>query len=307
MKTVTTMNELGGTIVTAEHPAGLLTFEDFGVGQWLTQKGEPAKTSRRRYLLDGQSMDAVSSLCGTLSKEALVDWAGKASALGARDATRAGELDGVHDDDVIERLRFLGLGHKAKQQEGADRGNAIHAVAEGIARYGLMPDPSIHPPAYQPYLQGFARAWLELGITPVEIEEMVCHKKLGYAGRPDLVGTNHDGLVLVDYKTGKGKVYDQAHYQTRLYEMARVATGLPPADRIVIVGISDEGVHELVDCEASEEDALHLLWTFRSRKNINAGMARQRKERKARLKEQAKRAELAAAATRTDARAEAAA
>lgn len=292
MKTVTTTNELGGTIVTAEHPAGVLVFEDFGVGQWLTQKGEPAKKPRRRYLLDGEEMDSVSSIVGTLDKPALIHWAEDHGARGGAAAQAMGELDGVPEDEIIDRVRLLGLGASAKRDEGADRGNAVHAAAEGLARYGLLPDPSLQPAAYQPYMQGFARAWLELGITPTEIEQMVCHKALGYAGRPDLVGITEWGLTLVDYKTGKGKVYDQAHYQTRLYDMARKASGLPGADRIVIVGISDQGEPELVDCEATEEDVHHLLWTFRSRKKVNAGMARQRKERKAAERARAKLAAL---------------
>jgi len=302
VNTVTTTTELGGTIVTAEHPAGSLVFEDFAAGQWLTQKGVPAKKPRRRYLLDGQEMDSVSSIVGTLDKPALIHWAEDHGARGGALAQKMGELDGVPEDEILDRVRLLGLGASAKRDEGAERGHAIHAVGEGVARYGVLPSIDTFQPEWRAWLQGFAGAWLELGMAPREIEEMVCHKALGYAGRPDIVGDTEWGLTLADYKTGKGKVYDQAHYQTRLYDMARVASGLPPADRIVIIGLDDEGGHELVDCEASEEDALHLLWTFRSRKRINAGMAAQRKARKAAAVEAAKRAELSRAAAAVEAR-----
>jgi hypothetical protein len=280
--TTTTTTDLGGTVVERDIPGvGLLRFEDFAPGQWLTQKGTLAKKSKRRYAIGDTEYDSVSSIVGTLDKPALVNWAEDHGARGGAAAQRMGELDGVPEEEIIERVRLLGLGASAKRDGGADRGHAIHAAFESLARFDMLPKREALPQAWWPWLQGCAGAWLELAPSPVEIEDMVAHPLLGYAGRPDLVARVDNALTLIDYKTGKGKVYDQAHYQTRLYEMARVACGLTPVDRIVIVGIDDQGGYQLVECEASEQDALCLLHTFRSRKRINAGMAAQRKALKA--------------------------
>ena len=132
-------------------------------------------------------------------------------------------------------------------------------------------------------MQGCARAWLALNAQAVHIEHMVCNLAGDYAGRLDLIADTADGLTLIDYKTGKGKVYDAAHYQTRLYDLALRAEGIT-VDRIVIVGIDGEGGFQLVDCEASDDDALSLLHTFHSRKRINAGMAVQRRAAKSAAK-----------------------
>lgn len=276
--TTVTVNDLGGTIVEHDIPnVGLLRFEDFAPGQWLTKKGEPAKKPRRRYSIDDQELDSVSSITGTLSKEALVAWAEDHGARGGAQAQRLGELDDIPEEEIILRVRALGLGASAKRDDGADRGHAIHTAFESLALTGGLPDTSTMPVQWRPWLQGAARMWLATRPEAVAVEHMVCHRDLGYAGRPDLVCRLGGALTLLDYKTNKGKVYDSAHYQTRLYEMARRSMGLEPVDRILIVGIDDTGSYQLVECEATEEDALALLHTFRSRKRINAGMATQRR------------------------------
>lgn len=279
MTAVITAGELGGEIVEVAHPAGALRFEDFGAGEWLTQKGEPARKPRRRYLLDDREMDSVSSIVGTLDKPALIHWAEDHGARGGAEAQRLGELDGVPEEEILGRVKLLGLGASAKRDEGADRGKAIHAAFESLAHTGGLPDE--FPLAWKAWLKGAARAWLAMRPEPHEIEQMVCRPDLQYAGRPDIIATVDSKRTLIDYKTGKGKVYDQAHYQTRLYTMALEASGLDPVERILIVGITDDGGFQLVECEATEEDALCLLHTFHARKRINAGMAAQRKATRA--------------------------
>src|SRR5258708_1399962 len=81
---------------------GTLRYEDFGPGEWVTQKGEPAKIGRRRYLLDGEDYDAVSSIVDTLDKSGgLVPWAEDHGARGAVQAMEMGELKDVPLEDVI--------------------------------------------------------------------------------------------------------------------------------------------------------------------------------------------------------------
>lgn len=255
---------------------GTLRFEDYPAGAWVTQKGEPAKKARRRYLLDGDELDATSSIVGTLDKPALLRWYETQSAIGAVQAERMGELSGVDEADYVDRLKELGLGASAKRDEGADRGNAIHAAFHTLAVDGRPPNPAAFAALARPWVRGAVGAWLAMAPQTVSAEEIVCHPELRYGGRPDLIALVDGKLTLIDYKTGKGRVYDSAHYQTRLYAMALPFVGVE-VERIIVVGIDDDGGFQLVDCEATEADAVALLHTFRARKRINADMAVQRK------------------------------
>lgn len=256
---------------------GKLVFENYGPGEWMTQKGEPAKVARRRYLLDDVKLDAVSDITATLSKEALMRWIEDQATRGAVIAERMGELAGVEEDNLLYVIRELGLGASAARDEGSDRGKAVHLGMHTLATEGRAPDPATHPERWRPWIQGSVRAWLYMQPEVVSSEEIVPHAKYGYAGRPDLLAIVDGKLTLIDYKTGKGRVYDSAHYQTRLYAMALMHSLGIEVEAIIIVGIDDDGGFQIVHCEASEDDAVALLDTFRSRKRINAGMATQRK------------------------------
>lgn len=288
-----------GEIVEREIPGlGLLRFEDLPAGAWLTQKGEPAKKPRRRYLLNGRELDSVSSIVGTLSKEALVHWAEDHGARGAVLAERAGLLRGVPDDEIVETVRDLNLGARAVSREAADRGKVIHSVLERLATTGETTNAADLPAQARPWVQGAALAWVKLGMAECLTEVMVCNPEQGYAGRFDLYGRRKNGrTALVDWKTGRGKVFDSAHYQTRGYVEALPSVELDPPDEILIVGIDDKGNAELISCETTSEDWAALVHTFRSRKRANAGMAEQRKaaRRAAKLAEKERAARAAEA------------
>jgi len=265
-------------ILERQTPYGLLRFEDFAAGEWFTKAGEPAKVPRREYTLDGEKLDSVSSIVGTLSRDALVDWAGKTSALAARDAALRGELEGIPDDEIIDRLRALGVGHQAAKDEGAARGNATHRAFEVLAATGEPPKLADYPQEWRGYLMGAARAWLSLNCEPILGEEPVCNPEHGYAGRFDLLARTHRGVTLVDYKSARGgKVFGEAHWQTRLYEAAITASEVADVDAVVIVAIGPDGSVEIIDCAAEWEHVQALLTVFRARKAINAAMAEQRK------------------------------
>jgi hypothetical protein len=278
---MTDVTDLGGEVVERTIDGlGVLRFENFGPGEWLTKAGEPAKIARRRYLLDGTELDSVSSIVGLFSKEALYYWHEDHGARGAVEAMEAGELEDVPLDEVVKRVRSLGLGAKAAKDEGAERGQAIHTAFETLAKTGEAPHFSDYPKAWWPWVKGCAKAWLKLDPEPIDVEFMVCHPALGYAGRPDLLCRSKGERVLVDYKTGKGRIYEQAHYQTRGYSEAFEPCEIEPVDGIVIVGIGDDSSVILEDCAATPEDWAALVHTFRSRKRVNAAIAAAKKAAK---------------------------
>lgn len=262
---------------------GTVTFENYGPGEWMTKKGDPAKIAKRRYLLDGEEIDSVSSIVGTLDKPALLYWYEDQTARGAVQAERMGELVDVPEEDYAKRIKALGLGASAKRDEGADRGNAIHAAFHKLATEGKAPNPAEFPALARPWVQGALCAWLAMDPELIASEEIVCNPVYLYGGRPDLVAMVDGKRTLIDYKTGKGRVYDQAHYQTRLYEMALRHCGVE-IERIVIVGINDSGGFELIDCEITEAEAEALIVVYRSRRRANCNMAVQRNVAKAAVK-----------------------
>jgi hypothetical protein len=268
-----------GEIVEREIPGvGLLRFEDLGPGEWLTQRGEPAKKARRRYLLDGEELISVSQITGTLEKPALYAWYEDHGARGGAEAQRRGELDRLKPHEIIRKVRALELGAEKQRDEAAERGKAIHTAFETLALTGTPPKLSDYPREWYPWLQGAARAWLLMDPEPEEVEQMVCNPAYRFAGRPDQICRIGGRRTLIDYKTGKGRIYEQAHYQTRLYETCLEPSGIEPVEDIIIVGISDEGQVELVHCEASELEALGLLTVHLSSKRICKAMAAQRAE-----------------------------
>lgn len=268
-------NDLGGEVVERMIPGlGELRFENFAPGQWRTQKGEPAKIARRRYLLNGDVLDAVSDFCRCLDKPAMTKpngWIERMAAIGAVQAERMGELAGVPEEDWSKRMRLLNLGPTAKKEEGADRGTIIHSVFEALAAGKPVPNPSEFPALARPWLRGAIAAWQALDVTEVvAAETMVCHPELGYGGRPDLVAVADGLLTLLDYKSGKGYAYPEAHYQTRLYDMGLRASADIEVDRVVIVAVGDDGAFDLPKCDATELDARALIHVYRSRKRIES-------------------------------------
>lgn len=267
---------MSGEVLERVLPDGsVLTFENLGPGDWTTKAGAPARTARRRYLRDGQEFASVSQITDTLDKFAIRAWIERESIFGAVKAERMGELEGVPEEDWVERVKSLGLGATAKKEEGQDRGNVIHSVLHALVLGEEPPSIDSFPANARPWASGAYAAFMALDPKLIEAEQITCHPGLQYAGRPDLIAHIEGAVTLVDYKSGKGRVFGEAHYQTRLYEMAKRQEGMR-IDRILIVGINDDGGYELVECEATEDDALNLLYTFHSRKRINAGMATQR-------------------------------
>jgi hypothetical protein len=258
---------------------GELRFENFGPGEWLTKKGEPAKKARRRYLLDGKELDSVSSIVDTLDKSGgLVPWAEDHGARGAIEAAEMGELEGVPIEGVIHRVRALGLGAKAVKEEGADRGHAIHAAFQALAETGEAPKFGDYPQAWWPWVQGCAKAWLQLDPEPIDAEFMVCNPALGYAGRPDLLCRSKGGRTLIDYKSSlRGRIYEQAHYQTRLYVDCFEPCSIEPVERIVIVAIGGASEVRCEDCVTTPEQARTLIQAYRDRKQVNADRAAMRR------------------------------
>lgn len=249
------------------------------------------KDDGHSYWLDGKRVAACSTLIGTLNKFNLTrrgGWIERETAIGTYTAAKQGELDDVPPEDLWERVRLLGYGC-GKTDQAAGRGTATHTVMERIAETGAVPNPAEVPEIARGWVRGAVLAWEALDVLEVvEREQIVCHPGLGFAGRFDLLVKTQplEGLdpmtTLCDYKTSdKGRVWPEAHWQTRLYAMAIRETLGIAVERIVIVGIGDSGEFELVECECTEPEAEALALVYQTQKKIGRNMDAQRRVTKA--------------------------
>jgi hypothetical protein len=268
---------VGGTVIEIEHPAGLLRFEEFREGEWLTLKGQPAMTSRRGYYLDGEPLEfSVSEIVGLFEKPALYRWHEDRGVRGAVRAERLGELEGMPEEDWVRRVRMLGLGADAMRDESADRGQAIHTALQTLAAGGRV-DVDAFPSEWMPWLTGALRAWLVLQPQVIASELLVCHPEMRYAGRLDLYALIDGKRTLLDYKTGKGRIWPEAHWQTRGYAEALPFSGFEPPESILILGIDDEGGFEFEECDVQPDEWAGLVSVAKARKRVQERRAARRK------------------------------
>lgn len=280
---------IGGTVTETEHPAGLLRFEEFAVGEWLTVKGEPARKARRGYFLNGEQLPfSVSDITGTLEKPALYSWFEDRGCRGGVKAERLGELEGVPEEEWVKRVRFLDIGADAMRDEAADRGKAVHDVFHTVARTGEAPDISLVHPGARLWYRGALRAWLHLAPMVIDAEFLICHPQSRYAGRPDLLALVDDKVTLIDWKSSlRGTIYQEAHFQTRGYAEALPPSGYPAPERIVIVAIDDSGGFLIEECAVEPYEWWALVQVAQARRDIERRRTAHRKALSEALKEAA--------------------
>ena len=172
-------------IMEREFDYGLVRYENLAPGDWLTQRGEPARKWRRPYLINDQEVTSPSQLAGCLDKPALTRWIERESVIGAVHAERAGELHSVPEEDWPERVRFLRLGASAKRDAGAERGTIVHEALHTLAVDGRVPDPAIVADYARPWLQGAMLAWEALDVRSVLDAESIRPQLACHRGDPE--------------------------------------------------------------------------------------------------------------------------
>jgi hypothetical protein len=258
---------------------------------WRLEFHENRETGYRAYYLvapdDSRERftSATGVLDGVMPKDGLKYWAQKIAARDTLILARAGELDDVPADlETAQRLQAHGLGIDAERGKAADRGLSVHALLETLARDGTPPNPADHPPEYHGSIRAATRWWLHANPDPVAIEEIVCHREHRYAGRLDFRARIGGRLLTVDFKTQeRGRIYDSAHVQAMLYELAARDCGDEPADGTLVVALGADGGFSEMDGLATEDTALAALALWRAMKPIRSAIsARDRAEKKAR-------------------------
>lgn len=219
-------------------------------------------------------LTSVTTILDVLAKQALYAWHEDHGARGAVEAQRMGELpDDLPLDEVVGRVRALGLGAQAAKKRAAKRGLDVHDALEQWARTGDLPDPAVMDAEHRPYLRGLARALLELDPVPTACEQLVCSSEHRFAGRYDLRATVQGADALLDLKTNvAGRGWPEAHVQLPAYALAELECGGTLPERLLVVGVGPDGVFNVDECCGGPEDFLAVLGAFRTMGRVRNGV-----------------------------------
>lgn len=175
----------------------------------------------------GNKIPSVTSITKALPKDALVNWAGDATAAYAVD-----NWERLSAMTVAARLKDISKGRYADRDAAANRGTAVHRMGEELmaGKSVTVPDELVgHVDSYRRFLE-------EFDVHPVEVEQVVYSERNYYAGRADLIGDvklpdlpefediprDDDGYSrgLLDAKTSKSGIFGEVALQLVGYRYA---------------------------------------------------------------------------------------
>jgi hypothetical protein len=113
-------------------------------------------------------------------------------------------VDGVDTARVSAILKAAGLGADytrvapAVLENARDRGRYVDECCDALDQGDLAWD-RVHP-ADLPYVRGWEQLVRAERFTPARHQEPLCHRALGYAGTPDVIGPRAGRLWVVDRK-----------------------------------------------------------------------------------------------------------
>jgi hypothetical protein len=224
------------------------------------------------YRLDDEKVVGVTTACGNLPKNALVDWAGKVTAAYAVD----------HWDDLAAlppsmRLDTLTRARYQASSTAALRGTQIHALGERVSN-GQEVDAGEHTGEVEAYAR-FLDRW---AVEVIATETPLAHTLYRYAGTADAWVTFGRGpyagaRVLLDIKTGRG-VYDSTALQLTAYRFADIwqpsgpesEEPLPPVDAVAVAHILPDAV-ELLPVEADDKQFRQFRYLLETTRWLDDG------------------------------------
>lgn len=174
----------------------------------------------RRFLVP-----SVTTVCGVISKPALIPWAVNCALELVKGSVFPGvEYSEVYLDEVFKLARKEA---QARKTDAAKQGTSTHAILGGLrAGVGdLVTDPKVIA----------AHTWLkEADVELRDIERPIYSRLHRYSGRLDCIALVGGVLSLVDWKTGKG-IYPEFRLQTAAYVKAyEEETGETISQRVIV-------------------------------------------------------------------------
>lgn len=170
---------------------------------------------------------SVTRITAALPKDALINWAGTATAEYAVD-----NWDELAKLAVGQRLSKLSKGRYESRDKAANRGNEVHKLGERL----LAGETVTVPPEIEGYVKSYTRFLEEFDVHPIHVERAVYSQEHGYAGRLDLevdlvlpdtedcadIPRDDQGFsrALIDAKTSKSGIFGETGLQLTGYRHA---------------------------------------------------------------------------------------
>lgn len=185
----------------------------------------------------GARVLSVTRITAALPKDALVNWAGTATAEYAVD-----HWDELSKLAVGARLAKLSKGRYESRDAAASRGTEVHKLGEKL----LAGETVVVPPEIKGYVESYVRFMEEFDFHPVHVERAVYSQEHGYAGRLDIEGD----LILPDTEAFKDVPRDPDGYSRALIDAKTSKSGIFGETAMQLTGyrhtdtmILDDGTH----------------------------------------------------------------
>lgn len=235
-------------------------------------KFDPVKHS---YTLDGELLPGVTTVLGTLSKPALIQWAANMACDYIKENSSGG---GVMDYLVTEAtLKEARTAHAKKRDKAADQGTDVHAEIEGIIKTALGSGGKI---VDTPVVNNQAKLFIDWAktndVTFYESEKKLYSPTHKFAGTVDFTCSMNGKRLVGDIKTTSG-IYDLSPFlQVAAYRICLEEMGEPAYDGGVIIRLGKDGSFE----EFYRYDAGDDMDTFLALLKVYKSMAKFKNQNK---------------------------
>jgi hypothetical protein len=193
-----------------------------------------------------QYLQRVTSILGTLNKEALIPWAVGQTLDACKEKIVPGKV--YQDWELVDIWEWAKDAQFRTKEQAAQYGTRAHQIIEKFLHTaGEWPDVSEEPMPVQNSVALFREWWEQQQFQVTDLEAYVAHTDLGYGGTIDCLARNPAGdLVLLDWKTSKS-VYNEMHLQCIAYggALAKMGLGMPTRADIIRIG-KEDGEFEVV-------------------------------------------------------------
>lgn len=210
--------------------------------------------------------------------------------------------DSADAGNIEQVVKELNLTVNDTLSEAGDRGSSVHGAFEAWAAVGALPNPEDFPPEEVDYIVALRKFCDDMGDAwkTDGVEIAVGSAEHGFAGRYDLRGhvtkdvtlvtrcLTKDGKgplvkgpeyitipagtrLLVDAKTSKS-IYSSHLLQLEGYEGAGIEDGYDPTDMRAVLHVSGHGLYQFRHAQATYEDFLAILATYRAVKRTEEGL-----------------------------------
>ena len=205
-------------------------------------KARPVQRGKHISLVNeetGEKLQSVSEILAALPKDALINWAGSATADYAVDnwgesgcANCKTSGTGLSAMPVAARLSKISKGRYEARDAAANRGTEVHHYGERL----MAGERVTVPPELVGYVDSYRRFMEEFDLHPIHVERPVYHSVYAFGGRLDVEGDvilpdtrefadvprDGDGFSrgLFDAKTSKSGIFGETGLQLTGYRYA---------------------------------------------------------------------------------------